>query len=90
MRRGLRTAAAAAGVTAALAAGAVLPSVAGADVPVARGVVPGGYAYESPYGPTDLSGCCDSPILPAQPTDPATGAVGTSPGEPCTAVATCP
>ncbi len=36
----------------------------------------GAYAYESPYGPTDLSGCCDSPILPASPTNPATGGGG--------------
>lgn len=34
------------------------------------------YAYEPPYGPTDSTGCCDSPILPATPTDPSTGAGG--------------
>ena len=34
------------------------------------------YAYEAPYGPTDLSGCCDSPILPAVPTNPATAGGG--------------
>ncbi len=36
----------------------------------------GDYAYEAPYGPTDDRGCCDSPIIPAQPTDTATGAGG--------------
>ena len=36
----------------------------------------GAYAYESPYGPTDTSGCCDSPVLPSQPTDPSTGGGG--------------
>ena len=36
----------------------------------------GAYAYEAPYGPTDTSGCCDSPVLPAQPTNPSTGGGG--------------
>lgn len=34
------------------------------------------YAYEAPYGPTDTSGCCDSPILPSQPTNPSTAGGG--------------
>jgi hypothetical protein len=32
----------------------------------------GGYDDSAPYGPTDNSGCCDSPVLPATPPDPAT------------------
>jgi phospholipase C len=36
----------------------------------------GGYEDTSPYGPEDDSGCCDSPILPATPTNPATGSGG--------------
>lgn len=34
------------------------------------------YAYTAPYGPTDLSGCCDSPMLPATPVNPSTGSGG--------------
>ncbi len=30
----------------------------------------GGYEDSAPYGPTDNSGCCDSPVLPATPADP--------------------
>lgn len=33
----------------------------------------GAYAYKPPFGPTDDSGCCDSPILPSQPPNPTTG-----------------
>jgi phospholipase C len=32
----------------------------------------GGYEDSAPFGPTDNSGCCDSPVLPATPPDPAT------------------
>jgi phosphatidylinositol-3-phosphatase len=30
----------------------------------------------SPFQPLDDSGCCDSPVLPASPADPATGGGG--------------
>lgn len=36
----------------------------------------GSYSNLSPYGPTDLSGCCDSPILPNPPADPSAGSGG--------------
>lgn len=36
----------------------------------------GGYQDTSPYGPTDNSGCCDSPVLPATPADPTTAGGG--------------
>jgi phosphatidylinositol-3-phosphatase len=36
----------------------------------------GGYDDSAPYGPTDNSGCCDSPVLPATPPDPATAGGG--------------
>jgi hypothetical protein len=36
----------------------------------------GGYEDAAPYGPTDNSGCCDSPVLPATPADPATAGGG--------------
>jgi phospholipase C len=32
----------------------------------------GGYDDTAPFGPTDNSGCCDSPVLPATPADPTT------------------
>jgi len=36
----------------------------------------GGYEDVAPYGPTDNSGCCDSPVLPATPADPTTAGGG--------------
>jgi len=36
----------------------------------------GGYEDTAPYGPTDNSGCCDSPVLPATPADPTTAGGG--------------
>jgi phosphatidylinositol-3-phosphatase len=36
----------------------------------------GGYEDTAPYGPTDDSGCCDSPVLPATPADPTTAGGG--------------
>ncbi len=36
----------------------------------------GGYEDAAPYGPTDNSGCCDSPVLPATPANPATAGGG--------------
>lgn len=36
----------------------------------------GSFADDSPYGPNDTSGCCDSPILPATPPDPTSGSGG--------------
>lgn len=36
----------------------------------------GGYEDSSPYGPTDDSGCCDSPVIPSAAPDPATGSGG--------------
>lgn len=36
----------------------------------------GGYQDTAPYGPTDNSGCCDSPVLPATPADPTTAGGG--------------
>jgi phosphatidylinositol-3-phosphatase len=36
----------------------------------------GSFADDAPYGPNDTSGCCDSPILPATPANPATGGGG--------------
>jgi phosphatidylinositol-3-phosphatase len=36
----------------------------------------GGYDDSAPFGPTDNSGCCDSPVLPATPPDPATAGGG--------------
>src|SRR5579862_1497495 len=36
----------------------------------------GGYEDTSPYGPEDDSGCCDSPVLPSAPANPATGGGG--------------
>ncbi|HET6870320.1 MAG TPA: alkaline phosphatase family protein [Solirubrobacteraceae bacterium] len=36
----------------------------------------GGYDDSAPFGPTDNSGCCDSPVLPATPADPATAGGG--------------
>ncbi len=36
----------------------------------------GGYDDSAPYGPTDNSGCCDSPVLPATPPNPATAGGG--------------
>jgi hypothetical protein len=35
-----------------------------------------GYEDSAPFGPTDNSGCCDSPMLPATPADPATAGGG--------------
>ncbi len=36
----------------------------------------GSFADDSPFGPNDTSGCCDSPILPATPANPTTGGGG--------------
>jgi phospholipase C len=36
----------------------------------------GGFEAAPPFGPTDTSGCCDSPQLPATPVNPATGSGG--------------
>ena len=36
----------------------------------------GGYEDSAPFGPTDNSGCCDSPVLPATPADPTTAGGG--------------
>lgn len=36
----------------------------------------GGYEDSSPFGPTDDSGCCDSPVLPATPADPTSAGGG--------------
>jgi len=36
----------------------------------------GSFADDAPFGPNDISGCCDSPILPATPANPATGGGG--------------
>jgi phospholipase C len=36
----------------------------------------GGFEDTAPFGPTDTSGCCDSPVLPATPADPATAGGG--------------
>ncbi len=36
----------------------------------------GSFADDSPFGPNDTSGCCDSPILPATPADPTSGGGG--------------
>jgi phosphatidylinositol-3-phosphatase len=36
----------------------------------------GSFADDAPYGPNDISGCCDSPILPATPANPTTGGGG--------------
>jgi len=36
----------------------------------------GGYEDASPYGPTDDTGCCDSPVLPATAANPSTGGGG--------------
>jgi phosphatidylinositol-3-phosphatase len=36
----------------------------------------GGFEDVSPYGPTDTSGCCDSPVLPATPADPTSAGGG--------------
>jgi hypothetical protein len=36
----------------------------------------GGYDDSAPFGPTDNSGCCDSPVLPATPADPTTAGGG--------------
>ena len=36
----------------------------------------GGYGDAPPYGPLDITGCCDSPVLPATPANPTTGGGG--------------
>ncbi|HUJ55004.1 MAG TPA: alkaline phosphatase family protein [Gaiellaceae bacterium] len=36
----------------------------------------GGYEDSSPYAPEDDTGCCDSPVLPSSPANPATGGGG--------------
>jgi phosphatidylinositol-3-phosphatase len=36
----------------------------------------GGFSDVAPFGPLDISGCCDSPVLPASPADPTTGEGG--------------
>ncbi|HJS93297.1 MAG TPA: alkaline phosphatase family protein [Solirubrobacteraceae bacterium] len=36
----------------------------------------GGYDDAAPFGPLDNTGCCDSPVLPATPADPATAGGG--------------
>ncbi len=36
----------------------------------------GGYGDDAPYGPLDNTGCCDAPVLPATPANPATGGGG--------------
>jgi hypothetical protein len=36
----------------------------------------GSFADDAPFGPNDISGCCDSPYLPATPPNPATGGGG--------------
>jgi hypothetical protein len=36
----------------------------------------GGFADEAPFGPNDISGCCDSPNLPATPVNPSSGGGG--------------
>jgi phosphatidylinositol-3-phosphatase len=36
----------------------------------------GSFADDSPFGPNDTSGCCDSPILPGTPPNPTTGGGG--------------
>jgi phospholipase C len=36
----------------------------------------GSFADDSPFGPNDTRGCCDSPILPGTPANPATGGGG--------------
>lgn len=37
----------------------------------------GSFANVAPYGPKDLSGCCDSPLIPTPPATPATAGGGT-------------
>jgi phosphatidylinositol-3-phosphatase len=34
------------------------------------------FADDAPFGPNDISGCCDSPVLPATPPNPTTGGGG--------------
>jgi phosphatidylinositol-3-phosphatase len=36
----------------------------------------GSFADDSPFGPNDISGCCDSPRLPATPPNPTSGGGG--------------
>jgi hypothetical protein len=36
----------------------------------------GSFADDAPFGPNDTSGCCDSPVLPSSPPNPATGGGG--------------
>jgi phospholipase C len=36
----------------------------------------GSFADDPPFGPTDTSGCCDSPNLPATPVNPSSGSGG--------------
>jgi hypothetical protein len=36
----------------------------------------GGYSDNSPYGPEDNTGCCDSPVLPATAPNPTSGSGG--------------
>ena len=36
----------------------------------------GSFADEAPFGPNDINGCCDSPIIPATPVNTVTGSGG--------------
>jgi len=36
----------------------------------------GSFADDAPFGPNDISGCCDSPYLPSPPANPVTGGGG--------------
>jgi phosphatidylinositol-3-phosphatase len=36
----------------------------------------GGFSDNAPFGPNDISGCCDSPALPSSPVNPMTGGGG--------------
>jgi phosphatidylinositol-3-phosphatase len=36
----------------------------------------GSFADDAPFGPNDISGCCDSPIIPAAPVNTVTGSGG--------------
>jgi phosphatidylinositol-3-phosphatase len=36
----------------------------------------GGFSDSAPFGPNDITGCCDSPVLPSAPVDPASGSGG--------------
>jgi len=36
----------------------------------------GGFSDSAPFGPEDITGCCDSPVLPSSPVNPTTGSGG--------------